>query len=121
MKKMEKMKKMNKTNKTKHHRYKLKGLSCASCAVKIEDELKKLGCRVVMVTGDSKEIAQRVASRLEIGEYFAELLPEDKVRVVEKLGRVSKVAFAGDGINDAPVIAGADAGIAMGGLEARLR
>lgn len=80
------------------------------------DELKKLGCRVVMVTGDSEEIAQRVASRLEIGEYFAELLPEDKVRVVEKLGRVSKVAFAGDGINDAPVIARADAGIAMGGL-----
>ncbi len=81
------------------------------------EELKKLGCRVVMVTGDSREIAERVADKLGVDEYHAELLPEDKVRVVEELKRRNgKVAFAGDGINDAPVIARADVGIAMGGL-----
>ena len=75
--------------------------------------------RVVMVTGDSESIARRVAEQLGIDEYYAELLPEDKVRVVEELGRDSRdggVAFAGDGINDAPVIARADVGIAMGAL-----
>ena len=86
-------------------------------AKKAVEELRKLGCRVVMVTGDSREIAERVAARLGVDEYYAELLPEDKVRVVEELkGRNGKVAFAGDGINDAPVIARADVGIAMGGL-----
>ena len=75
--------------------------------------------RVVMVTGDSESIARRVAERLGIDEYYAELLPEDKVRIVEELRRDSRdggVAFAGDGINDAPVIARADVGIAMGAL-----
>jgi Cd2+/Zn2+-exporting ATPase len=86
-------------------------------AKKAVEELKRLGCRVVMVTGDSREIAERVASKLGVDEYHAELLPEDKVRVVEELkGRDGRVAFAGDGINDAPVIARADVGIAMGGL-----
>jgi len=86
-------------------------------ARKAVDELKRLGCRVVMVTGDSREIAEKVADKLEVDEYYAELLPEDKVRVVEGLkGRNGRVAFAGDGINDAPVIARADVGIAMGGL-----
>ncbi|AKG90745.1 heavy metal-{Cd/Co/Hg/Pb/Zn}-translocating P-type ATPase [Geoglobus ahangari] len=79
-------------------------------------ELKELGCRVVMVTGDSEEVARRVAERLGIDEYHAELLPEGKVSVVEGLKKNGKVAFAGDGINDAPVIAAADVGIAMGGL-----
>jgi Cd2+/Zn2+-exporting ATPase len=87
-------------------------------AKKAVEELKKLRCKVVMVTGDSKEIAERVASQLGIDEYYAELLPEDKVGVIEKLKVREKdnVAFAGDGINDAPVIARADVGIAMGGL-----
>ncbi len=87
-------------------------------AKKAVEELKKLRCRVVMVTGDSKEIAEKVASQLGVDEYYAELLPEDKVRVIEKLKMKEKdnVAFAGDGINDAPVIARADVGIAMGGL-----
>ncbi|MET1159587.1 MAG: heavy metal translocating P-type ATPase [Thermoprotei archaeon] len=83
--------------------------------------LKRLGIKkIVMVTGDSEYIARKVAKELGIDEYYAELLPEDKVRVIEKLkeslaGR-GKVAFAGDGINDAPVIARADVGIAMGAL-----
>ena len=87
-------------------------------ARKAVKDLKELGCRVVMVTGDSREIAERVASQLEIDEYYAELLPEDKVRIIEELTAKDKnpVAFAGDGINDAPVIARADVGIAMGGL-----
>jgi len=86
-------------------------------AKKAIKDLKELGCKVVMVTGDSREIAERVASQLDVDEYYAELLPEDKVKVIESL-RVgkNKVAFAGDGINDAPVIARADVGIAMGGL-----
>ncbi len=80
------------------------------------DELKELGCRVVMLTGDSKEVAESIASQLGVDEYYAELLPEDKVKVVEMLRAESLVAFAGDGINDAPVIARADVGIAMGAL-----
>ncbi len=77
--------------------------------------------KVVMLTGDRKEVAQEVAERLGIDEWYAELLPADKVSHVERLmererekGR--KLAFVGDGINDAPVIARADVGIAMGGL-----
>ncbi len=78
--------------------------------------LKSLGCRVVMVTGDSDEVAEKVARELGIDEYYAELMPEEKVRVIEELKKDGKVVFAGDGINDAPVIANADVGIAMGGL-----
>ncbi len=83
--------------------------------------LKRLGVeRVVMVTGDNRYIARKVAEELGIDEYYAELLPGDKVKVVEELERRlagrGKVAFAGDGINDAPVLARADVGIAMGAL-----
>ncbi len=84
-------------------------------------ELKKLGVRkIVMVTGDSREVAEAVAREAGVDEVYARLLPEDKVAVVERLqhenGNKGKVAFVGDGINDAPVIALADIGIAMGGL-----
>lgn len=83
--------------------------------------LKKLGVeRVVMLTGDSKDVAERMAQSLKLDEYRSELLPEDKVTAVEELLRQyaqkGKVVFVGDGINDAPVIARADVGIAMGGL-----
>ncbi|MBQ7888952.1 MAG: cadmium-translocating P-type ATPase [Erysipelotrichaceae bacterium] len=80
-------------------------------------ELKALGKHVVMLTGDQKRIADEVASELGISEVHAELLPADKVSVVEKLihsGR--KPAFAGDGINDAPVLAMSSVGFAMGGI-----
>jgi Cd2+/Zn2+-exporting ATPase len=83
--------------------------------------LKKMGVeRTVMLTGDNQAIASRIAQQLGIDAYEAELLPEEKVNAIEKLlstvGKHNKVAFVGDGINDAPVIARADVGIAMGGL-----
>ncbi len=84
-------------------------------------ELKEAGIRrTVMLTGDSKRIGEQVAKQLGIDEVYAELLPADKVEKVEELfaGKSArgKLAFVGDGINDAPVLARADIGIAMGGL-----
>ena len=77
--------------------------------------LRELGVeRTVMLTGDRREVAENVANTLGLTEYHAELLPADKVAQVEKLG--GNFAFVGDGINDAPVLARADVGIAMGGL-----
>jgi P-type Cu+ transporter len=77
--------------------------------------LKKDGIRIVMLTGDNRTTAQAVATKLGIDEVEAEILPEDKGRVVTRFrdtGRV--VAMAGDGVNDAPALAAADVGIAMG-------
>ncbi|AFY45620.1 heavy metal translocating P-type ATPase [Nostoc sp. PCC 7107] len=83
--------------------------------------LKKIGVeRIVMLTGDNQAIAARISQQLGIDSYIAELLPEEKVSAIEKLlspkGKNGKVSFVGDGINDAPVIARADVGMAMGGL-----
>jgi Cu+-exporting ATPase len=77
--------------------------------------LRAMGVRVVMLTGDNRTTAQAVARRLGITEVQAEILPEDKGKVVEKLRREGRiVAMAGDGVNDAPALAAADVGIAMG-------
>jgi Cu+-exporting ATPase len=77
--------------------------------------LKQSGVRIVMLTGDSKSTAQAVARQLGIDEALAEVLPEDKAGHVKRLqGEGRKVAMAGDGINDAPALAQADVGIAMG-------
>ena len=76
--------------------------------------------KTVMLTGDTKVVADQVAKELEIDEVYSELLPADKVSIVEQLlekkGKKEKLAFVGDGINDAPVLSRADIGIAMGAL-----
>ncbi|HHX87524.1 MAG TPA: cadmium-translocating P-type ATPase [Firmicutes bacterium] len=84
--------------------------------------LKELGARqVLMLTGDRPQAARQVASRIGLDGYYAELLPEDKVSLVEEImasgsSRWDKLIFVGDGTNDAPAIVRSDAGIAMGGL-----
>ncbi len=78
-------------------------------------ELKNNGIRIVMLTGDSKAVAAAIAPKLDIDEFEAEVLPEGKAEVIKKLqGQGRVVAMAGDGINDAPALAQADVGIAMG-------
>ncbi len=86
-------------------------------AVDAVKRLIKMGINTVMLTGDNKYAAGNYAGELGIKEYYAELLPENKVEHVERLlSKNGKVAFVGDGINDAPVLARADVGIAMGAL-----
>lgn len=90
-------------------------------AVQAIRDLKKLGVeRIVMLTGDNQAVADSVAKKLGLDSYLAELLPEGKVEAIEKLigesKKGDKIVFVGDGINDAPVLARADVGIAMGGL-----
>lgn len=76
--------------------------------------------QIVMLTGDKKEIGERVAQKLNIDKVYTELLPDGKVEILERLikekSEKGKIVFVGDGINDAPVLALADIGIAMGGL-----
>ncbi|MBV8793315.1 MAG: heavy metal translocating P-type ATPase [Hyphomicrobiales bacterium] len=77
--------------------------------------LKEAGVRVVMLTGDNRATAEAVARKLGVGEIEAEVLPQDKGKVVERLRKEGRVvAMAGDGVNDAPALAAADVGIAMG-------
>lgn len=86
-------------------------------AQKAVGDLRTLGIKTVMLSGDKQSVVDAVAKSLSIEKAFGNLLPEDKVRHVQQLKDAKhKIAFAGDGINDAPVVALADAGIAMGGL-----
>jgi len=79
--------------------------------------LKKMGISPVMLTGDNEEIARAIASEVGIEEVYAELLPGDKVKVIKALQeRYGSIAMVGDGINDAPALATADVGIAMGAI-----
>lgn len=81
------------------------------------DKLKVLGVKATMLSGDKKNVVQFVAQQLGIANVFGDLLPEDKVNIVKEIqARNETVCFVGDGVNDAPVIALSDVGIAMGGL-----
>ncbi|MBF1640139.1 heavy metal translocating P-type ATPase [Prevotella sp.] len=90
-------------------------------AVKAIEALKLLGVsKTVMLSGDKREVVEQIAEQTKVTEYYAELLPTDKVKHVERLiaekNAGETIAFVGDGINDAPVLARADVGIAMGAL-----
>jgi len=81
--------------------------------------LNQMGLKTVMLTGDNPSVAKAVAEELALSEYYSDLMPEDKVAWLETFSQAKgqgKVAFVGDGINDAPVLTRADVGIAMGGL-----
>lgn len=80
------------------------------------EKLKKMGYKTVMLTGDLKSIAEKTAEKIGIDEVHAELLPQDKVRITEEFSKNHSCVFVGDGINDAPVLAAADVGAAMGGI-----
>jgi Cu+-exporting ATPase len=77
--------------------------------------LKKAGFQVAMITGDDRKAATAVAGELGIEKIFANVLPEEKAHVIEELKKETKVAFVGDGINDAPALTVANLGVAMGG------
>ena len=92
-----------------------------STSAKAVAELRRAGIHnTVMLTGDTKAVAEQVAASLGIDTVYSELLPADKVAKVEELLKVkptkAKLAFVGDGINDAPVLSRADIGIAMGAM-----
>ncbi|PID67336.1 MAG: cadmium-translocating P-type ATPase [Fusobacteriales bacterium] len=86
------------------------------------ENLKKTGIdKAIMLTGDIQKVANKVGEELNIDKIYAELLPNDKVKILEEIieenkNSKNKIAFVGDGINDAPVLARADVGIAMGGI-----
>jgi heavy metal-(Cd/Co/Hg/Pb/Zn)-translocating P-type ATPase len=77
-------------------------------------ELKRMGIKVVMLTGDSAATAQIIGKEAGVDQVYAELTPEQKVEIIKKLGQNGKVAMVGDGVNDAPALASSSVGIAMG-------
>ena len=85
-------------------------------AADVVQELKFLGTeRIIMLTGDNRKAAKAIATKAGIGEYYAELLPEDKMNILKELhSQEGLIAMVGDGVNDAPALATADIGIAMG-------
>jgi len=90
-------------------------------SINVVSALKEMGVKkTVMLTGDTKEIAQEISSALKLDEVYSGLLPHEKVEIMEKLKKniktEGKLVFTGDGINDAPVLAMADIGVAMGAL-----
>lgn len=98
----------------------LAGYLVIADTVKVESEkaiakLKKNGLKTVMLTGDTNQCAKTIAEQTGVEEYYAKLLPEEKVEKLQKIRKqYGEVMFVGDGINDAPVLAGADVGAAMG-------
>jgi Cu2+-exporting ATPase len=99
---------------------KLRGAIVVSDIVRSESEkaitqLKNLGIKTIMITGDSKPVAKSVAEELGIDEYFSEILPDQKAKKIKEIQKTNEtVAMIGDGVNDAPALAQADVGIAIG-------
>lgn len=82
------------------------------------NQMRRFGVdEIVMLTGDSKAVAEKVAQSMDLDAYFAEILPEDKARYVNKLKQYGTVMMVGDGINDAPALAFSDVGITLGGRQ----
>ena len=82
---------------------------------KLMKSLKKLGIKeTILLTGDKEKVAEDVSKKLNMDKVYSDLLPEDKSKIVEDIKKDKKIAYVGDGINDGPVIAMADVGIAMG-------
>ncbi len=85
-------------------------------AAEVIKELRKVGVqRIIMLTGDNKRVAKAIADKLGLDDFYAELMPEDKVRIVNENKKFGVIAMVGDGVNDAPALSTADIGIAMGG------
>ena len=84
-------------------------------ATQVVRDLKALGVkRVIMLTGDNTRVARTIAQKVGVDEFYADLLPEDKVRIIKENAKYGPVAMVGDGVNDAPALAVAEVGIAMG-------
>jgi Cd2+/Zn2+-exporting ATPase len=85
-------------------------------AVEAVRELRSMGIRTIMLTGDSETVAKDIAHEVGVDEFMAELLPEEKVAAIKEISSSGSTIMVGDGINDAPALATADVGIAMGAV-----